>query len=383
MISSSVSGATSFENVFNRIEIDEVKFQKTSYNSPKYRSLDWRVRVDDESVVTNSLRIEPLSLQEKAREKDLTEYRNTLGEVYSLEVSAQQCLDKSLTFLDLFHLKSSIKLQHGLKLVYDDLTKVLGKGVKRDLVKFNELLKMREKLVETKMNFNKLVLVSRSILAQLSVSSGSKPKRVGELNFDSFIDVADIKKNVKNFTFRNISIEKLGAIADIKKLDYESEIGRENRIFRHIQINHKKDFDTKNEDDQSIAMEFSFNLPWGGVKNSQSKMIEWKRAQAEFNKAKREGQSAINLNKDQLDIKIRNYIDLENDGYLKDLDKYLKALKRSSSNAPYKIVQVKEKILKQKLKLLDLRYEITKDYIYSLAEQGQLSKCNVSLLTRK
>ena len=86
------------------------------------------------------------------------------------------------------------------------------------------------------------------------------------------------------------------------------------------------------------------------------------------------------LNQERILIKINNYQDLKKSDFLKDLNKYLLTLKKSRSHSPYKIVQIKESILKQKLNLLNLRLEITKEYFYSLAKKGNYSTCSLSYL---
>lgn len=388
LLSNPVSAAVNFKTIYEKIDVEVKPTEERTYKVPSYNSLQWRLKGDNDGAVTNTFRIEPLAIGQKEHERELIEQRNKLGNAYSSEVNAEKCLDKNLTFLELFYAKDSIKLHHQLKLSYTDLTRVLDRGVKRDILKFNELLNMKEKLVETKLKFNELVLRSRSVLAQLDLPRKYKPSKIGSLDFDGFIDVDDIKRKITTIKMENIELSKLGAVARIKHLDYLAERRKESQIFSHFQLSHKKtifekdDAIQKNIADDSFSVEVSFNLPGSSYQNSQGKLIDWQRAQAEFSAARREGASNLNMNKANLNIKIKNYIDLNSEGYLKDLNAYLELLKKSSSNSPYKIVQVREKILKQKIKILDLRYEITKDYLYSLAEQGKLSNCSLSHLTK-
>jgi hypothetical protein len=388
LLSNPVSAAVNFKTIYKEIDVEVKATESRVYKAPSYNSLQWRLKGDNDGAITNTIRIEPLAIGQKDHETELIEQRNKLGSAYSSEVNAEKCLDKNLTFLELFYAKDSIKLHHQLKLSYTDLTRVLKRGVKRDILKFNELLNMQETLVETKLKFNELVLRSRSQLAQLDLPRKLKPSKIGSLNFDGFIDVEDIKRKITTIKMENIELSKLGAVARIKHLDYMAEQRKESQVFSHFQVSHKKTIFEKDDAiknniaDDSFSIEVSFNLPGSSYQNSQGKLIEWQKAQAEYSAARREGPTSLSLNKANLNIKIRNYIDLNSEGYLKDLNSYLDLLKKSSSNSPYKIVQVREKILKQKIKLLDLRYEITKDYLYSLAEQGKLSKCSLSHLTK-
>ncbi len=381
-LSFSVRSEVSFKQIFNRLEVSEMKIKNRSYRVPIYNNLEWRLRSDEEGVVTNSLKLEPLAAGQKETIKRLIEQRTKLGKAYSSEIMAEQCLDKNLLLVDLFYAKKSIKLYHKLKLSYQDLTKVLKKGVNRDLLGFSELLKMREKLVSTKLKFNELVLNSRSMLAQLNLPANYKPKRIGNLNFDGFIDVEDIKKKAYFSSSKNIELDKLAATAKIRELDFLSEERADKQVFKHVRLNHQKTLLGKIKSDDSFSVEVAFNIPSGNYQNSQEKMIEWHKARAEYNQAKRNNRSSLALKKESLSIKIRNFMDLNSDGYLKDLNSYLDLLKKSKSNSPFKIVQVKEKILKQEKEILDLRYEITRDYFYSLAEQGKLADCSISYILK-
>ena len=382
LFSFSARSEVSFKTVFKNLVVNESPIKKRSYKVPHYKSLQWRLKSDDDGVVTNTLRLEPLAIGQKESVKELIEQRNLLGSAYSSEIMAEQCLDKSLLLTELFYAKESIKILHKLKLSYQDLTKVLKKGVKRDLLGFGELLKMREKLVSTKLKFNELVLNSRSMLAQLDLPKKIKPGRVGSLNFDGFIDVLDIRDKSRITEFKNIEIEKLAAIAKIKELDFKSEERKDSQFFSHFQISHKKTLLGDVKTDDSFALEVAFNLPGSSFQNSQEKMIDWHKARAEHSEARRNNVSSLALNKDNLSIKISNYLDLTSDGYLKDLNSYLALLKKSKSNSPYKIVQVNEKILKQKKEILNLRYRITKDYFYTLAAQGRLVDCSIDYISK-
>lgn len=381
-ISFSAFGEISFKKIFNELEVSKMPVKNRTYSVPSYNSLQWRLQADDEGVVSNSIRVEPLAMNQRKSVQELIKQRNLLGKAYASEIMAEQCLDKNLLLVELFYAKKAIKILHKLKLSYQDLTKVLKRGVKRDLLGFNELLKMNEKLVSTKMSFNEIVLNSRSILAQLNLPEDLKPSRIGNMNFDGFIDVEDIKNKTNNKDHKNIELEKLAAVAKIKELDFLAEQRKDKQIFSHFQVSHKKTLIGSIKKDDSFAVEVAFNLPGYTVQNSQEKMIEWHKAQAEYSEKRRNSSSSLAINRDNLTIKIKNYIDLTSDGYIKDLNSYLKLLKKSKSNSPYKIVQVNEKILKQKKEILDLRYEITKNYFYSLAEQGKLVDCSISHITK-
>lgn len=388
LLSNPVSAAVNFKTLFEKIDVDIVKSDQKKYKVPNYNSLEWRLKGDNDGEITNSIRIEPLALGQRKHEQSLIEQRSLLGKAYSSEVEAVSCLDKNLTFLELFYVKNSIKLHHQLKLSYTDLTRVLNRGVKRDILKFSELLDMKEQLVETKLIFNELVLKSRTILKQLRIPEKIKPRRIGALDFAGFISVEDIKRKFRPSELVNLELSKLGAMAKIKELDYLSERRKEDQIFSHFQISHKKKIFNRNyngfndSSDDTLSVEFSFNIPGSTPQNSQGKLLDWHRARAELSTAVRENSYKFDLSKANLRIKIKNYIDLTTEGYLKDLESYLNLLKKSSSNSPYQIVQVQEKILKQKIKILDLRFLITKDYLYSLAEQGKLAKCSLSHLTK-
>lgn len=381
-LNTSTNGAISYKDLFNSIPLKKTNLENSTYTPPLYETLEWRIRLQDEGDVSNTLRIRPLGFKEGVRIEELTKNRNALGEILSYEDHAQQCLSKNLVILQLFKLKQTYNIYKELQKVYGDFVGIIENGIKKGVNRFNENLKTRERLLEVTLKLKEISRIGSATLSNLKVEKNKNyPKNLSYINFKGFIEIPKIKKYISTLPIRNSTIDKLKTIASIKKLDYESEVNKEKRIFRHIQLSHRSAFlDSEQRNDNRTSLELSFNLPWGGVKNSQGKMIEWQKGHLKMKQAIQQEAADLALNQERVLIKINNYQDLKKSDFLKDLNKYLLTLKKSRSHSPYKIVQIKESILKQKLNLLNLRLEITKEYFYSLAKKGNYSTCSLSFL---
>ena len=381
-LNTSTNGAISYKDLFNSIPLKKTNLENSTYTPPLYETLEWRIRLQDEGDVSNTLRIRPLGFKEGVRIEELTKNRNALGEILSYEDHAHQCLSKNLIILQLFKLKQTYNIYKELQKVYGDFVGIIENGIKKGVNRFNENLKTRERLLEVTLKLKEISRIGSATLSNLKVEKNKNyPKNLRYINFKGFIEIPKIKKYISTLPIRNSTIDKLKTIASIKKLDYESEVNKEKRIFRHIQLSHRSAFlDSEQRNDNRTSLELSFNLPWGGVKNSQGKMIEWQKGHLKMKQAIQQEAADLALNQERILIKINNYQDLKKSDFLKDLNKYLLTLKKSRSHSPYKIVQIKESILKQKLNLLNLRLEITKEYFYSLAKKGNYSTCSLSYL---
>jgi hypothetical protein len=377
---STVFADIQLKSLYDKYPIDVLnKSSDESFSTPLYNSLSLRLRrAEEEKIIENTyaLRLSPLAFGQYSQEKELNSEYSKLSRWFHTESSSQTCLEKNMSFVDLYYYYQNLVYTKQLSLVFDDLVSVLKKGITRDITEFNELLKAQEKQVEFKSLVKNHTLVLDEYVKNLKIKTQSD-FQVDDLKFDVLVDVDDVKKNFTDFSLRSIEVDKLKTIANIKNLEHEISLKKDEQIVDYFQVSNRSNEDT---DERVISFEVGFNIPVLNKRNSVSDIIAKQKALLDYKLAQKEASSEIKGAQTELKNQIKDYEELSNSSYLKNLFDLESYLLKSNLNSPYKILQVKSKIITEKIKLLDLKHEIMTTYFESLLHQGKLKECPENLL---
>jgi hypothetical protein len=352
------------------------------FKNPLYDNLQLKLRQENKQgdVTTNAytLSLKPLAWGQYGQEKELNREYAKLSKYVKNDQDSQACLNKHRFILEYFYTQNSLDYYIQLNKNYDDLIRILKKDTGRDMLGFNELLKTQERQLEAQTSLSTLEQNLINLQRILSKSSSPSNKYTQQVNFNKFVTINDIKDAVDTLGEESFELKRYELIAKIEGLELDINTLRDNQVVNSYDIIQKQ-----NEFESSIAFEVSFNIPTFNKKSSLNNIIKRQRAIYELNNARREKQNEFQSTKTVLLNQINNYEKIANSDYLKDLTKYQKHLTGTTASSPFKIIQVQEKLMKEKLKLINLRYEITKTFFDSLFTTGRLSSCDMSFLTTK
>lgn len=366
----------SFESFYDGIELKKgQKIGSESYKSPIYEKLQLRLKKLSENTNTFSLRLNALGFGQSAKEDKLASSYNQLANSMHAQSGSSACLQKNMLFLEAMYLTSKIKSLEKIEKNYQDLTSLLARNVGRGGGNLPKLLKVKEELLETQIEKSEIKLLDKDLLLTINGISTKKLSDLNELNFEKFIRVNELSNKISEISIKNLDLEKLQFINDIKKAEYQVEKIRDAKILDYVQVSQTNDFESS-----TIGFEVGFNISDGSRSNSASKALAWHKSQIELNQYKREKKREQKFLKNKLRSKILNYTARKESSYLKDLARYKNELLKSKQNSPLEILLVTEKMLSYHGKLIDDRYDVTEEYLYALYDNGKLKQCDVSTI---
>lgn len=371
--------ATAFEEVFKSMTpVDKFETLDESYQNPLYRNLQLQLRTagsHDSEVAGASriaLKLDLLAWGQRQKEKELIKEYQKFSKTINREGSSRECLYRGLMFSKVRHSRKSMEFLRELNQYFEDQNKLLKKGVGDNLFEFKELLTVRENLTKNKIRMSELEKLEEAIGTSLNKRLPN-PVSVKDIDFKNFLTVRKMKEVGDLTEPKLIEIEKLKSQANIHNLELNIERREANQILDSIEVYR---WDDRLNLGEAYGFQVSFNLP---VLNKRAYLKDAVQRQIAVNKlseSQRELLTEIEGTELGFKNKITTFETLLASDYFKTLKSLKKLLAGSLNNSPLLIIQTKTKLVNERLKVLDLKQEITEDYLTKLYHSGKLVQCD-------
>ena len=372
--------ATSFEDVFKVMTpVDKFETLEESYQDPLYRNLQLQLRTagshDSEMAGASriALKLDLLAWGQREKEKELNKEYQKFSKTINREGSSRECLYRSLLFSKVRHARKSLVLLRELNQYFEDQNRLLKKGVGDNLFEFKELLTVRENLTKNKILIGQLEKLEMALEESLNKRLQTRVL-MKEIEFHNFLTVKKMKVSTDAAEPKLIEIEKLKTQANIHNLELNIERREANQILDSVEVYR---WDDRLNLGEAYGLQVAFNLP---VFNKRAYLKDAVQRQVAVNKlseSQRELLTEIEGTELGFKNKISEFEALINSDYFKTLKSLKKLLTGSKNNSPLLIIQTKTKLVNERLKVLDLKQEITEGYLAKLYHSGKLVQCSV------
>ena len=375
------SWAVDFDAVFSSMTpVASMKPLETDYQTPLYKKLQFQFRTNRRTDIESGeagrlgLKLSPLAWGQREQEGQLISEYQKLAKTVNLEGAGRECLYRSTLMASSAHLLKTLKIYEKLDRYYEDQNKILKRGIGENLFEFKELLGVREDQVSNRTRMIELQKLMESVEGVLAQRL-TKPVKLSDLEFEKFIKVEDIRARAGELEPKKIELLKLESLTKIQNLEFEIEKKEADQILDSVELYR---WSERFNNNVYHGIQFTFNIPF---LNKRSYLKDSLQRQIAINKlAESQRDLVLEMNGTQKSFlnKLEQYEALKDSDYYKTLKSLKKLLSSSKNNSPLMIIQTKVKMIKERLKLEELKNEIVLDYLEKLYLSGQLSQCETA-----
>lgn len=372
-------GASSFSEVLRSMKpVDSMSVLETKVQDPLYRDLQFQVRTAGHDryelggAGRMALKVNLLAWGQREKEIELNREYEKLSATLNTEGSGSECFYRGLLWSNAYSDVLKSRIHSRLQNYYEDEVRILKRGIGENLFEFKELLTVKEEEVKNRLALSEVKTRLAAIESSLALRRESEVK-VTEVDFSSFISVAGMKTVVSAKEPRQIELEKLQQLAHIHSLELEIEKKEAQQILDNIELyrwNDNRNYGI------SYGIQVTFNIPFLNKRTYMKDAVQRQVAANKFAERQRDLLSKTGGTRNGFENKVAQYEELANSDYFKVLKEMRKLLSASRNNSPLMILQTKIKIAKEKLKRLELRQEITVQYLENLLYSGKLTSCD-------